>query len=310
MRALDSQVTVCMATFKRNERLRAVLDDLARQDRLPNRIVVVDNDPAGAARPVVEDFRASGVPFHVDYDVQPVPNISITRNRSVELASGDWIAFIDDDERAPPEWLRELLSAVERYQADGVLAPVEPQVPTDAPRWIRRGRFYDFAHQPEGAEVPLNCMRFGNVLLRADLLRGEAVPFDPRYGLTSGEDTDLLVRLVHKGARIVWTERAPVSEPVEPKRLSLRFLATRALAGGQAFARYMLEGGYGPVGPVGRVLFFLKSLVQLLAAAVFTLGSLPLGRHRAAAWLTRVCANFGKLSVFWGWRYNPYGRRA
>ena len=127
MRASDTQVTVCMATFQRNERLRAVLGDLARQERLPNQVVVVDNDPAGAARPVLEEFRASGVPFRVDYDVQPVPNISITRNRTVELASSEWIAFIDDDERAPPQWLHELLSAAERYEADGVLGPVEPE---------------------------------------------------------------------------------------------------------------------------------------------------------------------------------------
>lgn len=310
MRAPDPQITVCMATFQRNGRLRAVLDDLARQDRLPDQVVVVDNDPTGAARPVLEEYRASGVPFRVEYDVQPVPNISITRNRTVQMASGDWIAFIDDDERTTPEWLRELLSAAERYKADGVLGPVEPKVPTDAPRWIRRGRFYDFAHQPEGAEVPLNCMRFGNVLLRADLLRKEAQPFDPRYGLTAGEDADLLVRLVHKGARIVWTERAPVTEPVEPKRLSLRFLALRALAGGQGFARYTLDGGYRPVGPTDRILFMLQSLMQLLVAALLTLVSLPFGRHHVAAWFIKACANFGKLSVLWGWRYHPYGRKA
>jgi len=310
MRAPDTQVTVCMATFQRNERLRAVLGDLARQERLPNQVVVVDNDPAGAARPVLEEFRASGVPFRVDYDVQPVPNISITRNRTVELASSEWIAFIDDDERAPPEWLRELLSAAERYGADGVLGPVEPEVPSDAPRWIRNGRFYDFPHQPEGAEVPLNRMRFGNVLLRADLLRKEGEPFDPRYGLMAGEDMDLLVRLARKGARIVWSERAPVSEPVEPKRLSLKFLALRALAGGQGFARYTLEGRYRPVGWMERILFVLKCFVQLLAAAVGVVVSLPFGRHHVAAWFIKACANFGKLSALWGWHYRPYARKA
>jgi succinoglycan biosynthesis protein ExoM len=310
MRAPDPQVTVCMATFQRNERLRAVLGDLARQDRLPDQVVIVDNDPAGAARQVVEEYRASGVTFRVDYDVQPVPNISITRNRTVELALGDWIAFIDDDERAPPGWLRELLSAAERYQADGVLGPVEPQVPSDAPGWIRSGRFYDFPHQPEGAVVPLNRMRFGNVLLRAGFLRNEIEPFDPRYGLMTGEDMDLLVRLAHKGARIVWSERAPVSEPVEPKRLSLRFLALRALAGGQGFARYTLDGGYRPIGRTDRVLFVAKCVLQLLAAALCVVVSLPFGRHYVAAWFIKACANFGKLSALWGWRSRPYARKA
>lgn len=302
------RVSVCLATFRRNERLRAVLEDLAQQERLPDQVVVVDNDPAGGARSIVEQYRASGAPFRVDYDVQPKPNIAITRNRTVELASGDWIAFIDDDERAPREWLRELLHAVEIFRADGVLAPVEPQVPSSAPVWIRRGRFYDFPHQPEGAEVPLNCMRFGNVLLRADRLRAEAGPFDPRYGLMAGEDTDLLMRLARKGAKIVWSERAPVFEPVEPQRLSLRYLALRALSGGQGFARYTLSGSFRAISWLGRGLFILQALLQLIVAATLSLVSLPFGRHHAAAWFIKASANFGKLSVLWGWRYRAYGR--
>jgi succinoglycan biosynthesis protein ExoM len=34
--------------------------------------------------------------------------------------------------------------------------------------------------------------------------------------------------------------------------------------------------------------------------------SWPLGRHRAAQWLTRAAANLGKLSIFWGWHYHEY----
>jgi succinoglycan biosynthesis protein ExoM len=303
-------VSVCLATFKRNERLSAVLEDLARQDRLPSQVVVVDNDPAAGARATVAQFKASGVPFRVDYDVQPVPNIAITRNRSVQLASGNWIAFIDDDERAPTDWLQELMLAVEIYHADAVLAPVEPQVPHDAPTWIRRGHFYDFPHQPEGAEVPLNCMRFGNVVLRAELLHAEEGPFDPRHGLMAGEDTDLLVRLVHKGAKVVWTEKAPVYEAIEPKRLSLRFLALRALGGGQGFARYTLAGGYRSIGWPGRTLFLFQAAAQLLISSTLSLVSLPFGRHHAAGWLIRASANFGKLSVLWGGNYHAYGRNA
>ena len=53
-------------------------------------------------------------------------NISLTRNRTVALASGDWLAFIDDDERAPAAWLEQLAETAERFGADGVLGPVEP----------------------------------------------------------------------------------------------------------------------------------------------------------------------------------------
>jgi succinoglycan biosynthesis protein ExoM len=303
-------ISVCIPTFRRNDRLRAILDDLAVQERRPDQVVVVDNDPSGAARPVVEQYRASGVPFRVDYDVQPEPNIAVTRNLTVKMASGDWLAFVDDDERAPRHWLSALMEAARISGADGVLAPVEPQVPASAPRWISAGRFYDFPHQEEGAEVPFNCLRFGNVLLRASHLRAEAGPFDPRYGLMAGEDTDLLTRLARKGSRIVWTERAPVYEPVEASRLSLKYLTFRALSGGQGFARYTLSGSFRPISKAGAVMFMFRSTLQLLVAVIMAPLALPFGRHHAASWLIKVAANFGKLSVLWGWQYHAYSRGA
>jgi succinoglycan biosynthesis protein ExoM len=303
------QVSVCLATYRRNEQLRAVLEDLTKQDRFPDQVVVVDNDAHGGARPVVEQCRAAGAPFRIDYDVQPVPSIAITRNRTVELALGEWIAFIDDDERAPEGWLRQLLQAAETFRADGVLAPVEPQVPPTAPAWIRRGRFYDFTHQPEGAEVPLLRMRFGNVLLRAERLRAEPGPFDPNLGLMAGEDVDLLVRLARKGAKIVWSETAPVFEPVESERLSLRWLLLRGFSGGQSFARYTISGGFNPIGRLGCCVFFLRAWAQLVIAATLALFSWTFGRHHAAAWLVKASANLGKLSVLSGLRYAAYARR-
>lgn len=299
-------ITVCIATFRRSDRLDALLSDLARQEHLPDQVVIVDNDAAGSARAVVARHRATEMAFKIDYEIQSERNIAKTRNQTVALASGEWIAFIDDDERAPASWLRQLLNAAARYQAEGVLAPVEPQIPVDAPSWIRRGRFYDFPHQPEGAPVPLNCMRFGNVLLRADRLRAEFGPFDERYGLTTGEDGDLLVRLAKKGVKIVWTEEAPVYEPVEARRLSLRWLLLRALSGGQEFARHTVSGRYGPINPLGRLSFFGRALAQLLLAAFLAVVSWPTGRHRTAAWLVKVWANLGKLSASWGSRYRLY----
>jgi glycosyltransferase involved in cell wall biosynthesis len=300
------RVSVCIATYCRTERLRAVLDDMAQQSRPPDQVVVVDNDVAGSARATIEQVRAAGVPFSIAYDIQPQRNIAMTRNRTVSLADGEWLAFIDDDERAPSTWLQQLLDAMVTYRADGVLAPVEPLLPPEAPRWIRRGRFYDYAHQRSGDPMPLDLMRFGNVLLRGDALRAEPGPFDISYGLSTGEDGDLLVRLAHKGLRIIWCDEAIVWEPVEARRLSLRWLLMRALSGGQEFARQTVNGKYRPINFVGRAVFFCRVLLQLLVAAALAVLSWPAGRHRAVRWLITASANLGKLSVFWGWRYRAY----
>jgi len=183
---------------------------------------------------------------------------------------------------------------------------VVPVVPTDAPGWIRRGKFYDFPRMPSGTAVPLNRMRFGNVLLRGDPLRAEPGPFDPNYRLMTGEDGDLLSRMALKGARIVWCDEAIVTEPVEPGRLSLRWILKRAMSGGLEFGRKTLEGRYGPMNNARRLVFFGRVLVQLVVAGGLAALTLPLGRHRAAAWLSRAAANVGKLTALRGFEYHAY----
>lgn len=298
-------VSLCIATYRRPDRLALLLDDLAAQTRPPDELVIVDNDADASAEAVVAARLALGLPFPVRYDRQPVKNISLTRNHSVALANGDWIAFIDDDERAPAAWLDQLCTAVSEHAADGVLGPVVPVLPADAPAWIRRGRFYDWARLRSGEPVPLNRLRFGNLMLRASLLRGEA-PFDPAYGLTGGEDGDLLTRLAQAGARLVWCDEAVVNEPVESARLTLGWLLRRALRGGQDFARHTLAGRYGSNALGARLRLMLRAATQLLAATLLTLLSLPFGRHHAVHWMTKASANLGKLTVFWGWHYREY----
>lgn len=300
------RISVCIATYQRTDRLQALLSDLAVQRLRPLEVVVVDNDAEGSARAVVKAMRASRLPFPLLYDIQPRKNIALTRNRTVELAQGDWLAFIDDDERASPRWLERLAAAARRFDADGVLAPVLPVLPRSAKAWLHRGRFYDWPRLPTGTEVPPRLMRFGNVLLSARVLRTQSVLFDPLYGQTGGEDGDLLTRLAQDGARIVWCDEAAVREPVVASRMSLRWLLLRALRGGQDFARHVLAGRYGQVTRTRRFALALRASLQMVAAGALALLFLPLGRHRAVRWLLKAVANFGKLSALAGSHYREY----
>ncbi len=135
------KISVCIATYRRADRLAALLEDLSLQQLLPAEVIVVDNDSDASATAVVERYLQTGRSFPVRYAVQPRKNIALTRNMTVELATEDWLAFIDDDERAPAFWLSTLADAVVNCRADAVLGPVDPIVPEEAPDWIRRGRF-------------------------------------------------------------------------------------------------------------------------------------------------------------------------
>jgi len=68
-----------------------------RKGQFTYSIVVADNDQLQSARPVVLEFRSAS-PIPVTYCAEPQQNIALTRNRAIANASGDYIAFVDDDE--------------------------------------------------------------------------------------------------------------------------------------------------------------------------------------------------------------------
>lgn len=302
------RLTVCIATYRRPALLSSLLDDLRAQTRPPQQIVVVDNDPEASARQIVESKRDPAWPVEIVYAVQPVKNISLTRNRALAHADGQWIAFIDDDERAPPAWLAALETCAARFETEAVLGPVTPVLPAHAPAWIQRGAFYDGPRMPSGTVVPLNVLRIGNALLSARCLASLSPVFDPAFGLTGGEDGDMLMRLAQSGIRIIWCEEAEVHEPVHDSRLSAGWLLLRALRGGQDYALHFRNGRLedGKPSLVRLVRFHLRNTLQMTVAAALAVLTLPLGRHRSVPWLMRTYANFGKLSTLWGWHYREY----
>lgn len=302
-----TEVSVCICTYRRPKALASLLDTLAQQTRRPAQVVVVDNDGQKSAASVCASRRDD--PFELIYEHEPEQNISKARNRSLRNASGSWIGFLDDDEIAPADWLALMLDCAERYEADGVLAPVISEVPSSAPGWIRRGDFYGRERYTTGTVVPNNQLRIGNALIRRDCIAAQADPFDPNFGLTGGEDGKLLSSLAKQGARFVWCDEAVVTEPVEPRRLNLQWILMRALRGGQDYGLHYLAGAYGEVSTLQRVWFAIKALLVLMLAAPLAAISWPLGRHRTAHWLKTAYAQLGKLLAFSRWRYQEYRER-
>ena len=300
------EISVCICTHRRPESLAALLSALARQTHAPAEVVVVDNDANGSARTVAEHASS---PFPLRYAIEPQQNIALARNRTVTLAGGEWLALIDDDELPDEHWLRRMAETATAHRADGVLGPVIPVLPDGAPGWIRRGDFYARRRFATGTEVPRNELRTSNLLLRADLVRRERGPFDARFGLTGGEDGDLLSRLQLGGAKLVWCDEAVVVEVIGRERLDLGWLLQRSFRGANNFAEHLLAGRYGPVRSWTRPLLVARSLTALALALPATLLALPFGRHRAVHWLRLAAAQTGKLAALAGLRHEEYRTR-
>ena len=294
------RVAVAIASVGRPS-LATTLDTIAAQ-RLPDDValdvIVADDGPPGAVEAIA---RAAPLPVRVVR--AGGRNIALTRNASLDaVRDAEWIAFIDDDQEAEPDWIAALLATATRHGADAAFGPVEPLYEPDAPRWAVRARLYARHHGADGTEVATG--NTGNALVRAAALG--ATRFDPAFGRTGGEDTDLFARLARGGARMVASERGTVRERVATERLDLDHLAVRYARGGHSYARIALEGS----GAFRRVAFYggaiAKGLVAGLGAALLT----PVAPHRAAALALRCWANRGKLLYGLGRAApSPYVRR-
>ena len=131
------QFTVAICTAKRPTMLLATLQSVVKLIVPQNgalSIVVVENDLLPLSRDVIEGIRATtSVP--IKHVLEPRIGIPYARNRSLEAAlaeNADWIAMLDDDETAPPNWLTLLFDACTSFNADVATGSVR-QVPDIAP---------------------------------------------------------------------------------------------------------------------------------------------------------------------------------
>ena len=297
------RVSVCINTFHRPADLRRLLGDLAAQGGPPGiaEVVVTDNDAAGSARATVEALMAQ-VPFALVYQIEPEQSISLTRNRGVHRASGDWIGFLDDDERVAPDWLALMAAQARRSQADGVFSGVINTFPPDAPAWLPAGGIHEHARLASGTEVPPTQLFSGNVLIRKDTLMLREGPFDPRFGLSGGEDADLFNALRLRGARFVWNAEAYAHEVLPAERLTQAWFLKRRRRGAQDYALQVLNGVHGRVTALTRLKLWGDTLIKLvLAVAGWALVS-ALRRHPAVRfdWRRKIEAQRGKLDTLRG----------
>jgi GT2 family glycosyltransferase len=234
---------IAVPTGGRQEDLAVLLTTLSREygARHDVHLLLVDNNPEGGADRVFEEccgaFGARKMYVH-----EPKRGYSAARNAVLRGASGfAAIAMIDDDEVPSPGWLDGLIEAQRSHDAQVVAGRVVNRFPPGVPTFYRESGVFtmDAPDLPDGAE--LRWCATNNTLVTAAAL--EAVPegFDPRFDRMSGEDVHFFLLAHLRGCRIVWTNRAVVTEELQPHRFNRRWLMNRAIRSGNSHALIEVE---------------------------------------------------------------------
>lgn len=104
-----SSVSVVITTFNRPDFLYQALRSVVAQTHPIEQIIVVDDCSPASLDEVLKQFPEQNIVYE-RLDVNSGPNRA--RNRGVELATGYWVAFLDDDDAWLPEKLAEQFHAM------------------------------------------------------------------------------------------------------------------------------------------------------------------------------------------------------
>lgn len=179
------------------------LTSLEEQSEAPHEILVVDGASEDGSADVLAHFQKRMAGRLRWFDQGEPGGLAAARNRGMEAATGDVVAFLDVDARACPEWVAVCRA---RFESDSNLTGLGGQgievTSSDADKF--RGRYYQQSWGPRPRrKVPFLYGLSSSYRREAVLAAGG---FDERF-LGSGEDVDLGLRLNRRGCRLEYEPR-------------------------------------------------------------------------------------------------------
>lgn len=148
-------ISVVTPTLRRPAEVDDLLKNLVKQTRLPLELILIDGAPGGEdeTRSVVEQ-AAPGLPYEVKY-IRRGGGTAIQRNIGIDMARGDFIAFIDDDIRLDPDFFEVVLAAFaadDNIRVGGITGYISNQYlnPATSRRWQWYRRLNLFATYEPG----------------------------------------------------------------------------------------------------------------------------------------------------------------
>ena len=279
----STKVTVSIATRNRADSLRAVLEAMTRL-RNPEgfkwEILVVNNACTDHTSQVV---AAAQQRLPVREVTEERPGLSHARNRSIQEAAGEIIAFTDDDCLVDPDWLTSIVDAFRvEPDLDGLGGRVELHDPRDQPVTIRTYR----QRIPLTSTGQLFALIPGcNMAFRRRVFDSVGL-FDWHLGAgapgASAEDVDMAYRCLRAGLKVVYLPQILVHH-AHGRRTDSQVRALHRnyrIGRGAFYCKWILAGER----EVARMMMREARDLLLLATRTMTQGNDPATRHLVHGW--------------------------
>ncbi|MBN2106682.1 MAG: glycosyltransferase family 2 protein [Deltaproteobacteria bacterium] len=239
-------ISVIICTYNRAGMLRGCVESLIQQT-LPGdlyEVIIVDNNSDDETNDMAQRYASSHQNIRLVHE--QAQGLSHARNRGWKEARGKYIAYIDDDARAAPEWCAFIVHAFETVnpQPAAVGGEILPLYDSPPPPWFSD----DFERHTWGNDkgfLRLSGAKMGfsgsNMTLRRDLFE-KFGGFSTSLGMAGGkigvaEESEFFAR-VYEHEPLFWYDPAiQVFHHVPLKNMSIVYRLTRAFKSGQTIAR-------------------------------------------------------------------------
>ncbi len=234
-------VLICTHHPSRFERLGQALHSLGSQSQAPDEVIVVVDGGADLLAQASAAFPQARVLANAR-----TKGLSGARNTGVLAASGEIVAFLDDDAIAAENWLESLRNAFASQFTSGVGGPIEASWPHRGPAWLPAEFNWvigcSFAGQAVERGRIRNLIGCNMAFRRGALLL--AGLFDEEMGRVGAnaagdEETELCVRIkqVFPTAELSHSDAMAVRHQIDEHRARLAYFIKRCWAEGRSKAR-------------------------------------------------------------------------
>ncbi len=258
-------LSIIVVTFneaKRIARLKQSLDQLRLPAGIAVETILVDG---GSSDGTAQAGREAGFTKVIE---QPGASIPACRNRGVAESKGDWLAFVDGDCEAAPDWIEKAKPLLESAPTLILGWPARPPEP---PTWVQKAWQVHWEHKNPQFERFLNATvvkqeGFRLVTTRNMILHRAAFEsvgsFDER--LPTGEDTDFVFRAYSAGIAVLGYPELKVVHHGEPATLGQFFRQQLWHANRTSFRQVLRRSG-GRIGANAIVFTGAFALCLLIA---------------------------------------------
>jgi glycosyltransferase involved in cell wall biosynthesis len=229
---MDLSVILC--TYNRAESLRKTLETFSRLVVSPDlkwELLLVNNNSKDHTPEVIDEFARSSQ-FTVKYVFAKTQGRSNALNTGIAVATGEILAFTDDDVLLHPDWLSNLVQTFKDFGCAGVAGRIIPVWNQPRPSWLEMEEQQVVVHFEFGDKTkPLDRPPLGaNSAFHRSMFEKYGL-FRPDLGVSGNqritcEDTEFGFRLLRGGEKIVYCAKAVIYHPVNPSRITRNYFLT------------------------------------------------------------------------------------